>query len=238
MARKARQRAREAEKATSSSSWRTGQSPQTQGPPSWTNQPEEDDQEEQEDEEGPSLDLYSDQVPEQQSAPPQTPDTIRPEFPPGTLSADVVRRIQALLQEAKSFTVINLPPPPVPMPMPKIMIHHTDPLHQGPPSWPESPEPLTPTEPFEAMDPTVTAKSKPPPPTKSPSEAGKYFPSPPPPRQPLYKTPPETQPMYAGNPRPQVTPIRPNPEGPPRSYQPEQPFTPTTQGPPRPCGPS
>ena len=134
MARKAVQRTRQAEKAASSFSGRTGPPTQSQGPPSWTNrseEQEEEEQEEQEDEETTHLDLYSDRVPEQQPASPQPPPTVRPEYPPGDLSPEVLRRIQELLQGAKSFTVINLPKTPEPMPMPNNHDHLHEPNLPG-----------------------------------------------------------------------------------------------------------
>ena len=225
MARKAVQRTRQAEKnGTANAVPRSAFVDQS------IRRAQEEDQKEQEDEETTHLDLYSDRVPEQQPASPQPPPTVRPEYPPGDLSPEVLRRIQELLQGAKSFTVINLPKTPEPMPMPKITITYTNPVYQGPPSRPASPEPRTPTEPFEPADPTVTTKAKPPPPKYSPGEAGNYFPSRPPSRQHAYKTPPETQPVYTANPSPQATPIRPNPRGnPPRQYGPNQPFSPGGQ---------
>ena len=108
---------------------------------------------------------------------------MRPEFPPGELSPEVHRRIREILQQAKSFTVINLPKPNVPDPMaqPKTTITYTDPVYQGPSAS------------------TTTSKSKPPPPKLSPQEAGAYHPSPPPSRQHEYKTPPETPPVYTAH---------------------------------------
>ena len=233
MARKAVQRTRQAEKAASSFSGRTGPPTQSQGPPSWTNRSDEHKKKIRRNKRMRKLPTCICIVIVYQSNSQHRRSHLRP-YGQNTLRVishqrycDVFRSFFRGQNHLRSSTCPKLLSQCL---CQTITITYTNPVYQGPPSRPASPEPRTPTEPFEPADPTVTTKAKPPPPKYSPGEAGNYFPSRPPSRQHAYKTPPETQPVYTANPSPQATPIRPNPRGnPPRQYGPNQPFSPRGQ---------